>query len=159
MGLKREYTYISYCGKYYCAFCDYHKGTIVKDAKNLLAFAERYGSLRLIANNNNVCNFDEFLKALKWLASQDTPCKGCRFGGGWSWWGDCPVRDCCIEKGVNFCYQCQDFPCEKLNEEPLLDRKKAMIEANNQIKIKGIESWMQQLKKKYIKAATRKGVL
>ena len=159
MGLKREYKYISYCGKYYCAFCDYHKGTMVKAAKNLLAFAERYGSLRLIANANNACNFDEFLKALKWLASQGKPCKGCRFGGGWSWWGDCPVRDCCIQKGVNFCYQCEDFPCEKLNEEPLLDRKKAMIEANNQIKAIRIESWMQQLKKKYIKAATRKRAL
>lgn len=76
--------YISYCGKYYCASCDYHKGTIVKVARTLLAFAERYGSLKLIADSNNVCNFDEFIKGLKWLASQEKPCKGCRFGGGWS---------------------------------------------------------------------------
>ncbi len=32
--MKREYQYISYCGKYYCAMCDYRKGTIVKSAKN-----------------------------------------------------------------------------------------------------------------------------
>lgn len=147
--MKREYQYISYCGKYCCAFCDYYKGTIVRAAKNLLSFPERYGSLRLIANAHNACNFDEFLRGLRWLASQDKPCKGCRFGGGWSWWSDCPVRDCCIQKGVDFCYQCEGFPCKKLKEEPLLEHKKAMIEANSSIKTMGIESWMQKLKKKY----------
>ena len=149
MVLKREYKYISCCGKYYCAFCDYYKGTIAKAAKNLLTFADKYGSLRLIADANDACNFDEFMKGLRWLASQNKPCKGCRFGGGWSWWGDCPVRDCCIQRNVGFCYQCDDFPCQKLKEEPLLNRKKAMIEANNQMKTKGIESWIQILRKKY----------
>ena len=153
-SLKRESRYISYCGKYYCAFCDYHKGTIVEAAKTLLAFAERYGSLRLIADANNACDFDEFMKGLGWLASQEQPCKGCRFGGGWSWWGDCPVRDCCTQKGVDFCYQCEDFPCKKLREEPLLKRKKEMIEASNQIKSLGIESYMQRLKKRYMQAST-----
>lgn len=152
--MKREFRYISYCGKYYCASCDYHKGTIVEAARNLLAFAERYGSLRLIADANNACDFDEFMKGLGWLASQEQVCKGCRFGGGWSWWGDCPVRDCCIQKGVDFCYQCEDFPCKKLIGEPLLKRKKEMIEANNQIKSLGIESYMQLLKKRYTQAST-----
>jgi hypothetical protein len=153
-SLKREFRHISYCGKYYCAFCDYHKGTIVEAAKNLLVLAERYGSLRLIADANNACDFDEFMKGLGWLASQEQPCKGCRFGGGWSWWGDCPVRGCCIQKGVDFCYQCEEFPCKKLREEPLLKRKKEMIEAANQIKSLGIESYMQRLKKRYMQAST-----
>ena len=82
--LEKAYEYISYCGKYYCASCDYHKGTIAKAAKNLLAFAEKYGSLRVMANVYNTCNFDEFMKGLRWLASQERACKGCRFGGGWS---------------------------------------------------------------------------
>jgi len=153
-SLKRRYKYVSYCGKYYCAFCDYYKGTIVKAAKTLLTLAERYGSLKLIANANNAYTFNEFMKGLNWLASQNKPCKGCRFGGGWSWWPDCPVRDCCIQKGVDFCYECADFPCKKLREKPLLERKKAMIEANSQIKNMGIESYMHQLKKKYEQAAT-----
>lgn len=153
-SLKREYGDVSYCGKYYWSFCDYHKGAIVEAARNLLAFAERYGSLRLIADANNACDFDEFIKGLKWLASQEQLCKGCRFGGGWSWWGDCPVRDCCIQKGADFCYQCEDFPCKKLRKEPLLKRKKEMIEVNNQIKKLGIESYMQRLKKRYMHAST-----
>lgn len=50
---------------------------------------------------------------------------------------------------MDFCYQCQDFPCKKLKEESLLDYKKTIIEANNQLKTTGIESWMQILKNKY----------
>jgi len=147
--MKEEHKHVSYCGKYYCDLCDYHKGTIVEAAKNLLAFAEKYGSLRLIADSRNACNFHEFMKGLKWLASQTEPCKGCRFGGGWSWWQDCPVRSCCTQKGVDFCYQCEDFPCRRLKTEPLLERKEAMIEANDQIKRIGIENYTEQLKERY----------
>ncbi len=126
---------------------------MVEAAKNLLDYAGRIGSLRLIADASNACNFDEFIKGLRWLASQDIPCKGCRFGGGWSWWPDCPVRDCAQEKGIDFCYQCADFPCKKLQEEPLLNRKKETIEVNYQIKKIGIENHLERLKEKYGQAA------
>jgi len=151
--LKTEHKYISCCGKQYCALCAYFKGSMVEAAKNLLGYAERYGSLRLIAGGSRACNFDEFMKGLKWLASQEKPCKGCRFGGGWSWWPDCPIRDCVLEKDIEFCYQCTDFPCKKLQEEPLLDRKKEAIEINQQIKNTGIENHLKWLKGKYRQAA------
>ena len=149
IDLRKEYKYISRCGKYYCAFCDYHKGTIVEASKNLLFFAEKYGSLRLIVDSNSACDFDEFLKGLSWIASHDKPCRGCRFGGGWSWWSDCPVRDCTIQKSIDFCYQCEDFPCQRLKTEPLLERKKAIIETNKQIKTLGIKEYSGKLRKRY----------
>ena len=37
-------------------------------------------------------------------------CKGCRSGGGP---GDCYQRRCCLEKGIDGCWQCDVFPCEK----------------------------------------------
>ena len=147
--MKKEHQFISWCGRYYCALCAYHRGTIVSGARSLLKLVERYGSLKLIANNSNICNFDEFLRGLRWLASQREPCKGCRFGGGWSWWPDCPVRDCCIQKDVDFCYQCEEFPCQKLRTEPLLERKQAIREANDQIKILGIDTHFRKLKEQY----------
>ncbi len=152
--LKTEYKYISCCGKNYCALCGYFRGSLVEAAKNLLVHAERYRSLRLIANGSNACDFDEFMKGLRWLASQDIPCRGCRFGGGWSWWTNCPIRDCVLGKGIDFCYQCAEFPCKKLQEEPLLDRKKEAIEANYHIKQIGIERHLEELKERYQRAAT-----
>jgi hypothetical protein len=147
--VKKEHQFVSYCAKYCCALCAYHRGTIVNAAQSLLELVERYGSLRLIAGSSNACSFDEFLRGLRWLASQRTPCEGCRFGGGWSWWPDCPVRECCTQKGVDFCYQCEDFPCQALGTEPLLERKQAIIDANNQIKTLGIEEYSRRLKARY----------
>jgi len=118
-------------------------------AKNLLYYVERSNSLRLIAESQNALNYDEFVKVLKWLASQDKPCKGCRFGGGWSWWTDCPVRGCLLQKRLDFCYQCSDFLCKTLKEEPLLAHKKAIVEANNQIKSIGIETYAEQSQKDF----------
>ena len=95
-------------------------------------------------------DFDEFLKGLHWLSSKEEPCKGCRFGGGWSWWPDCPSRTCSIQKGVDFCFQCKEFPCQKLSEEPLIEHKKRIITANNELKSLGVEVSIKRLKRKYI---------
>ena len=76
--------YISRCGSYDCVLCDYHRGTIVEAARGLLAYAERYGSLRLIAEYAGAYDFDEFMRGLRWIASREEPCRGCRMGGGWS---------------------------------------------------------------------------
>jgi len=38
---------------------------------------------------------------------------------------------------------------QKLTEEPLLERKKAIIKINNRIKDLGIESWFRHLKKRH----------
>lgn len=153
--MKRKHQYLSYCGNYYCALCAYNKGTIVKAARDLLKLAERYGSLELIANSCNACNFEEFLKGLRWLASQQRPCKGCRFGGGWSWNASCQIRICCIYEGLDFCFQCKRFPCQKLKSEPLLERKRAFISANRKMQEKGIEEWINNLKAKYQHDASR----
>lgn len=147
--LEGEHQYVSYCGRYYCALCSYHKGTVVEAASNLLTFVERIGSLRLMADAYETCDYDEFLKGLKWLASQTEPCKGCRFGGGWSWWRDCPARTCCMKKGVDFCYQCDYFPCKNLQKGPLPEARKSIIETNRQIEKVGIKRWTEILKGKY----------
>ncbi|MFX1563137.1 MAG: DUF3795 domain-containing protein [Promethearchaeota archaeon] len=145
-----EGKFVSYCGKYLCSLCGYHRGAFTEPAKHLYNLAKSYKSLRLIAGVNKTFDFDEFMKGLEWLASQEEPCKGCRMGGGWSWWSDCPVRTCCMEKEIEFCYQCSEFPCKTLKKGPLKDRKQQVIEANLQLKKVGIKSWIQHLKKKYL---------
>lgn len=51
------------------------------------------------------------------IPAQNLPCDGCR-----TIKGACPVIGeicqtylCVKDKGVNFCYECMDYPCEKLN--------------------------------------------
>ncbi len=136
--------YVAYCGYYYCRLCGYHSGKLVAAAQQLYDEAKGYRSLELIVKSKNAFDFDEFLKGLVWLAHQDHPCKGCRQGGGWSWRPDCPIRTCCIEKGVDFCYQCSAFPCSTLTEGPLQEYMQRFIEANRQIQRIGLKDWIKQ---------------
>ena len=38
-------------------------------------------------------------------------CRGCWQKGGAHWCGECRLRDCCEEKGIESCGLCADFPC------------------------------------------------
>ena len=37
-------------------------------------------------------------------------CPGCRRGGGDA---DCPLRQCCVERELLGCWECDEFPCDK----------------------------------------------
>lgn len=48
---------------------------------------------------------------------EDIRCLGCRGDRTKHWSPDCWILKCCVdEKGLEFCSQCDDFPCEKLIE-------------------------------------------
>ena len=48
---------------------------------------------------------------------EDIHCLGCREDRTKHWSPDCWILRCCVDKkGLEFCYQCKDFPCEKLSE-------------------------------------------
>ena len=81
----------------------------------LLDLVEEHTELKEIAESTRACNFEEFMKGLKWL-SKATICMGCRADGGWP---DCPIRKCCVARNVAFCYECPDFPCQTLEQYPL----------------------------------------
>ncbi|MFX1329434.1 MAG: DUF3795 domain-containing protein [Promethearchaeota archaeon] len=51
------------------------------------------------------------------VSSKDFHCSTCRGEISECWTTECWIRDCCIkDKNLDFCYQCQDFPCNGLNE-------------------------------------------
>ncbi|UCH63159.1 MAG: DUF3795 domain-containing protein [Fidelibacterota bacterium] len=67
-------------------------------------------------------------------------CNGCRKGT--CIYPDCGVITCYQNKGVDFCFQCDEFPCEKTNFD--LDLKGRWIQMNNRMKEIGIESYYQE---------------
>lgn len=42
------------------------------------------------------------------LCSYNTGCPGCRRKNG-----DCSAKKCCSEKGLQFCFECDEYPCEE----------------------------------------------
>ena len=47
---------------------------------------------------------------------EKTSCPGCRPLGGKMFWGTCGLAACCIERKLEHCGQCAEFPCEQLKE-------------------------------------------
>jgi hypothetical protein len=51
------------------------------------------------------------------IRPQDIHCLGCKGDRAKHWAPDCWILKCCVDKkGLEFCYQCHSFPCDKLNE-------------------------------------------
>ncbi len=46
---------------------------------------------------------------------KDIRCAGCREDRDKHWSADCWILKCCVDdRGLQYCFQCDEFPCEKL---------------------------------------------
>ncbi len=72
-------------------------------------------------------------------------CKGCR-KENCKLFKECKVRGCSDEKGVDFCFQCEEFPCNKTGFDEHLQKRSVNI--NKHIKEIGIESYYLEIKDK-----------
>lgn len=44
-------------------------------------------------------------------------CQGCRGDRSVHWDAECGLLTCCVDdKGLDYCYECDDFVCDQLNE-------------------------------------------
>ena len=130
---KEEGRLVAYCGLY-CHRCDWYTGVIREAAGQLLGLMEKHDELAGIAKETGACDFEEFMRGLRWL-SQAIICMGCRAGGGWP---DCPIRRCCVEKGISFCYERADFPC------PTLEKFPEFVRDLREIRDTGLEDWIKR---------------
>ncbi len=87
--------------------------------------------------------YPDFKEMLDYFAGES--CTGCRSEQCKLFKG-CGVRPCHQEKGVDFCYECSDFPCDHTGFDPhLYDRWVAMNETIREI---GIEAFYESTKDK-----------
>ncbi len=78
-----------------CSFCPFFKEKgFLRNAANLVLKNARLS--------------DEATQTLRIIGPLE--CPGCDN----SIFGDCPVKTCCRDKGFNFCWECDRFPCDKL---------------------------------------------
>jgi len=117
---------IAYCGLY-CGACSFR-----------VAFEEN--------NKEHIRNMPTYYDDLK-----NKPlkcCPGCRLE---NMFGECAIRDCAMNKGIDYCSQCNDFPCEKSirfnsdgkpHHEESIDNLKLLKEV-------GEEKWLGLMKEKW----------
>jgi len=86
-------------------------------------------------------NYPSFKKLLDFFAHGN--CTGCR--NGTCKHPDCGVFHCYKEKGVEFCFQCEEFPCDKTNFD--LDLHQRWLEMNVRMKKIGIQKYFEESKR------------
>ncbi len=85
-------------------------------------------------------NYPAFKDLLDYFVQTD--CKGCRNGDGK--YPDCVVASCYKEKEVDFCFQCNEFPCDKVNFD--LNLKQRWLNMNNRMREIGVEAYFEDTK-------------
>lgn len=102
---------VGYCGMY-CGACAIHTGEIKAAVSRLKELMVLYELGRVSALlGGGIEDFPQFLRTLEKLEDMFGKCEGCRAGGGWI---NCPMRKCCMKKGLKYCYECDTMPCQEL---------------------------------------------
>ena len=110
---------IAFCGLY-CGACSLKLAADECDKDHLMRMPQKYDYLKM--------------KPLEF-------CPGCRLENQC---GQCSIRDCAMEKGIDYCSLCDEFPCEtlvKFNNDGI-PHHGAAIENLNKLVDMGAESWV-----------------
>jgi len=83
--------------------------------------------------------YPDFKEMLDYFASKN--CRGCR-NEHCKLFKDCGVRGCHQEKQIDFCFQCDEFPCNKTNYDKHL--YKTWVLVNEKIKKTGLEEFYEK---------------
>lgn len=122
-------------------------GSIQYHAEQLLAnlgqfdnYAKRFETL---LNEPKFEKYQDFKQMLQLFATEN--CKGCRLQEC-HLFTNCMVRDCYKGKGVDYCFQCNDFPCNDTGFDENLQNRWLAI--NNRIREIGLEKYYGEIKDK-----------
>jgi len=132
-----------HCGKCF-AFIDGDIAHSSKMLKNSLGhfdiYAERFVTL---VDEPAFSKYPDFKQLLHVLS--EPKCKGCR-KEKCIIFKNCKVRECSEERNVDFCFQCNDFPCEETGFDEHLHKR--FIDINNKMKESGVEAYYNEVKDK-----------
>ena len=103
----------------------------------------------LIAHRDNNTKFKERLTGVYGVTVDDIKCEGCLSNELFVFCRACPIRSCTIDKGIEGCHQCDDFPCQFIDNFPLPVGKKVILRAIPAWRELGTERWMEEEEKHY----------
>lgn len=129
-----------------CAKCFAHMDGDIR--KHSMQLKEKLGNFDIYAKRFETLigdpvfeRYPEFKEMLDYFAAGN--CKGCRNEQCRLFTG-CGVRKCHQEKQIDFCYECDEFPCEHTNfDKHLYDR---WVQLNEKIRKIGTEEFWDKTK-------------
>lgn len=140
MGLKfNSERLLTYCGVYGGSCARYIGYTVFREVARLLAeLADSNGFQHWMPQEVKEFDYTEFRKGLVFFGRDDSwlVCPECCKGGGCGP-PDC-VRDCCREHEADVCFECDEFPCERVEGDS------AMLERAEEYLKLGREEWLRR---------------
>jgi hypothetical protein len=129
---------ITYCGAY-CGHCArYHGYTVFREAVSTVReIADAHGFQHWMPGAVKDFDYTEFRKGMAFFSNAESwlVCRGsCKNGDGRH---DCPMRNCCRERGIDICFDCTNFPCEKTT------RNEEIVKRAREYKNLGKDKWLR----------------
>ncbi|TET45828.1 DUF3795 domain-containing protein [candidate division TA06 bacterium] len=130
---------IAYCGVSCgtCArWCDYSEFRTL--AAVLAEWVDAQGYQFWMPTYAKDFDYTEFRKGLDFFSRNDTwlVCHNCCKGGDGN--PECEIRKCCEKRGLNLCFDCEEFPCDKV------ERDKKMVKRGEKYRELGKDEWVRQ---------------
>ncbi len=90
------------------------------------------------------------MPGLENLSEEDLQCEGCLSEKLSVFCRACGVRDCTREKGYAGCHECDDFPCQLIENFPVPVGKKVILRAIPHWREHGTEAWVRDEEARYL---------
>lgn len=103
----------------------------------------------LIADRDNNAKFKEKLASIYKVPVEDLSCDGCKSNKVFKYCRVCPIKSCTTKKNYEGCHQCDDFPCEHINNFIMPVGKKVMLRAIPRWREIGTENWIAEEEQRY----------
>lgn len=99
------------------------------------------------------------------VKEKEVPCKGClEQKGHFPWGSNCETYECVIGKGLRFCFECEEFPCPKLqpaSEGANFFPHNMKVYNLCRMRLIGVEKWAEEeslkIREKYYKGKFKVG--
>ncbi len=102
-----------------------------------------------IAYRDQNQKFQERLSTLYGCSPDDIVCEGCKSQTRFKYCKACPIRSCTEGKNYEGCHQCNEFPCDFINNFPYDVGKRVILRAIPSWGELGTERWVEQEEKRY----------
>lgn len=83
------------------------------------------------------------------LSTDAIQCSGCLSDRRFMHCEQCAIRDCTMEKGIKGCHQCDEFPCNHIENFPMAVGKKVILRAVPQRRNMSDKQWAIQEEERY----------
>ena len=96
----------------------------------------------MIAHRDRNEKFKQVLADLYGLKPEQIHCEGCLSDDVCEFCQVCKIKACAAQREIEGCHQCDEFPCEHIENFPIEEGRKVMLRSVPQRRELGTEAWV-----------------